>query len=71
MEMAISSEFHVIDFKLVSRFRGENGRKKGELEFPGKCHDVIENTWWKNVTFRPCHDIDENKRHTQDLPRCF
>jgi len=27
----------------------------------GMSHDIIENTCRKNVSFMPCHDVDENK----------
>lgn len=71
MATAISSKFYVIDFKQVIEWREVSARKKGNLKIEGICHDVIENTWWKNVAFRPCHDIDDNKRHTPGLPRCL
>jgi hypothetical protein len=48
---------------------GHGRRKAGELKFVGKCHDVVENEWCKNVRLWPCHDVDENKQHTVALPR--
>jgi hypothetical protein len=68
---AISSKFYAPDFKPVSHPSEEVRGKKGDPKFTGKCHDVIENTWWENVTFRPCHDVDENNRDTNFLPRCY
>jgi hypothetical protein len=35
--------------------------KKGELIIEGFCHYVIENKCRKNVSFRACHHIYENK----------
>ena len=58
-------------------------RKAGETEFEGNYHDVVENKGWKNVRWRPCHDVDENtgtyfvfsticmKRNTLIENRCF
>jgi hypothetical protein len=34
--------------------------KKSENKKIGKSHDVIENTWRKNVSRAFSHDVDEN-----------
>ena len=52
---------YLTDDKWFARFPSLEPRKKGGLNFSGQCHDVIENKWWENVSFRPCHDVDENK----------
>jgi hypothetical protein len=57
----ICSKSYLIHFKVVMVGVKATSGNKGELNFVGKCHDLIENKWWKNVAFWPCHDVDENK----------
>ena len=44
--------------------------KKRGADFRYRSRNVIENTYRKNVTFLPYHDISENKRDIGLLPRC-
>jgi hypothetical protein len=34
--------------------------KEGENKKIGKSHDVVENTWRKNVSWGFSHDVNEN-----------
>jgi hypothetical protein len=45
-------------------------RKNAGGKNEGKYHDVIENTWRKNISLWACHDVDENKRVEMASPRC-
>jgi hypothetical protein len=43
---------------------------KGESKNEGLSHDVIENTYRKNVDVRVSHDVYENKQLKFYIPRC-
>ena len=45
--------------KELGNLGGKRGGTQGAPRNEGMSHDVIENTWRKNVSFMPCHDVDE------------
>jgi hypothetical protein len=45
-------------------------RIKRGIKNEGYSHDVIENTWRKNVSLGYSHDVDDNKGPNVGMPRC-
>ena len=66
----VSSKRQVVETKLVNPFMLGRAEKTRGGKYEGIFSDVVENKWWKNVGFRPFHDVDENKVVMVVFPRC-
>ncbi len=53
------AKIDVIEIKTVSSPQPTRAPEKAGGKNAGKFHYVIENTWRKNVTFRPFQDVHE------------
>jgi len=49
------------EYKVVNDLLLRTRPKKRGFKFEGKSAEVIENKWWKNVSFWPSAEVVENK----------
>jgi hypothetical protein len=56
----IGTKMEVIESKRFIKNIGRGEREAGDPPYAGKSHYVDENKWCKNVSFGPCHYVNEN-----------